>query len=290
MAAWPGIRHDTSYREELMGKSKKTKRHLSKVQQGTISQDGSEKHTIPKRAHREVSVAGHVMEKANIFKFVGLIAFFLIAGVTCYLLWPMVADIFEPGGVDRVISDVRQAGPLGVLILFALQFLQIVVAFIPGEVTQVAAGVLYGPWWGTLIILVGCLVSSGFIFFVVNKLGAPFVKSMVSEKHLLKFREFEQTGKLNIIVFVLFLIPGLPKDTFTYLVPLTDMRLKTFLILTTLGRVPGVFMSTYAASGFVQGRIWESVVLFAVGTVLAILGVVFRNKIMAVFNKFFSKK
>ncbi|MEG0147706.1 MAG: hypothetical protein RR666_04525, partial [Raoultibacter sp.] len=74
------------------------------------------------------------------------------------------------------------------------------------------------------------------------------------------------------------------------LVPLTDMRLKTFLLLTTIGRIPGVLMSTYAASGFVQGRIWESVALFAIGTVLAILGIVFRDKIMAVFNKYFSKQ
>ncbi|MEG0776877.1 MAG: TVP38/TMEM64 family protein [Raoultibacter sp.] len=273
-----------------MSESKKTKQNTPDPAQCDTPGDGSSRRRVSERVHAEVGVAGHVMEKADIFKFVGLLAFFLVAGLVCYLMWPMVADIFEPGGVDRVIADVRQAGPLGVLILFALQFLQIVVAFIPGEVTQVAAGVLYGPWWGALIILTGCILSSGFIFFVVNKLGAPFVKSMVSEKHLTKFRDFEKTGKLNIIVFILFLIPGLPKDTFTYLVPLTDMRLKTFLLLTTIGRIPGVLMSTYAASGFVQGRIWESVALFAIGTVLAILGIVFRDKIMAVFNKYFSKQ
>ncbi|MEG1253532.1 MAG: hypothetical protein RSD25_01265, partial [Raoultibacter sp.] len=102
---------------------------------------------------QQVKVAGHTMTKADIFKFAGLLVFFAIMAVTCYLLWPLMADIFEPGGVDRVIADVRGAGPLGVLILFALQFMQIVVAFIPGEVTQVAAGILYGPWWGTLLIL-----------------------------------------------------------------------------------------------------------------------------------------
>ncbi|MEG1750913.1 MAG: VTT domain-containing protein [Raoultibacter sp.] len=245
---------------------------------------------VDERLAAQVKIAGHSITKADIFKFIGLLVFFVIMAATCYLMWPMVADIFEPGGVDRVISDVRAAGPLGVLILLALQFLQIVVAFIPGEVTQVAAGILYGPWWGMLIILFGCLLSSGFIFLVVKKLGAPFVKSMVSEQHLAKFREFEDTGKLNIIVLVLFLIPGLPKDTFTYLVPLTDMRLRTFLTLTTLGRIPGVFMSTYAASGFVEGRIGESVVLFVAGTILVIICIIFRNKIMSVFGKFFPKK
>ncbi|MEG2368469.1 MAG: hypothetical protein RSB16_01415, partial [Raoultibacter sp.] len=118
---------------------------------------------VDERLAAQVKIAGHSITKADIFKFIGLLVFFVIMAATCYLMWPMVADIFEPGGVDRVIADVRAAGPLGVLILLALQFLQIVVAFIPGEVTQVAAGILYGPWWGMLIILFGCLLSSGFI-------------------------------------------------------------------------------------------------------------------------------
>ena len=63
---------------------------------------------------------------------------------------------------------------------------------------------------------------------------------MVPVQYLEKFRKFEKTGKLNIIVFILFLIPGLPKDVFTYLVPLTDMRMRTFLLLSNVGRIPGI--------------------------------------------------
>ena len=108
---------------------------------------------------------------------------------------------------------------------------------------------LYGPWVGAAVILVGCMISSAFIFVLVHKLGAPFVQSMVPTNYLEKFRRFEKTGKLNIIVFVLFLIPGLPKDVFTYLVPLTDMNMRTFLLLSNVGRIPGIIVSTYAADG-----------------------------------------
>lgn len=222
------------------------------------------------RAHEPRSVAGHEMPAANIFKFAGLIAFFVIMIAVCVAIWPMIHEIFEPGGVDRVTADIRNAGPWGFLILLAIQFLQIVVAFIPGEVVQVAAGMIYGPWVGALVIWLGCVVSSSFIFVLVHKLGAPFVQAMVPEKYMGKFREWETSDKFNIIVFILFLIPGLPKDVFTYVTPLTHMSMKSFVLISNFARIPGIVLSTYAAAGLVSGNIVESVVIFAVTAVVAV--------------------
>ena len=240
---------------------------------------------LHKKAEQEVEVRGRKMEKGDIFKFVGLIAFFAIMVLIVVLLWPYFHDLFEPGGLDRIINDVRDAGPVGFLILLGLQFLQIVVAFIPGEVVQIAAGLLYGPWLGAFVILLGCIISSAFIFALVHKLGAPFVQSMVPTQYLEKFRKFERTGKLNIIVFILFLIPGLQKDVFTYLVPLTDMRMRTFLLLSNVGRIPGIIVSTYAADGLAEGRFLESAIIFGVAAVIAVLGIVFRERIMKMLEK-----
>ena len=238
------------------------------------------KEELLEKAEEEVVVRGRRIEKGDIFKFAGLIAFFALMVLIFVLLWPYFHELFEPGGLDRIINDVRNAGPVGFLILLGLQFLQIVVAFIPGEVVQVAAGMLYGPWVGALFIFIGCVLSSAFIFALVHKLGAPFVQSMVPTQYLQKFRRFEQSGKLNITVFILFLIPGLPKDVFTYLVPLTDMRMRTFLLLSNIGRIPGIVVSTYAADGLVDGRFMQSIIIFAVAAVIAVLGLVFRERIM----------
>lgn len=229
-----------------------------------------------------VSILGHKVKKADIFKLLGLVAFFVLVLTIGWALWPSLSQIFEPNGVDRVIESIQSQGAVGVLMLLGLQFLQVVVAFIPGEVTQVAAGMLYGPWLGSLLILVGCVISSALIYQIVHFLGAPFVRDMVSKEHLEKFYEFEKSGKLTIIVFILFLIPGMPKDVFTYLVPLTNMRLRTFLIATTVGRIPGVLVSTYAAAGLAEGEITTSLIIFGVAAVIAILGIVFRDRIMKV--------
>ncbi|MCI8469541.1 MAG: TVP38/TMEM64 family protein [Eggerthellaceae bacterium] len=236
--------------------------------------------SLREKAHETTSVHGHKMPAADIFKLCGLAAFFVIMGVVLFLIWPYIHEIFEPGGLERVMADVHAAGPAGVLILLAIQFLQIVVAFIPGEVVQIAAGLIYGPWLGALIIFVGCVISSAFIFVLVRKLGAPFVQAMVPAKYQGKFDEFEESGKLNIVVFILFLIPGMPKDVFTYLVPLTTMRLRDFILLTNFARIPGIVVSTYAAAGLANGDYLESLMLFGVVAVIAVLAMVFYDRII----------
>ncbi len=242
------------------------------------------------KADEETQLHGKPVRRGDIFKILGLTAFVAIIALLGWLVWPYIHTLFEPGGIDEVINDVRNAGPLGFLILLALQFLQIVVAFIPGEATQMAAGMLYGPWLGSLIILLGSILSSAFVFVVVHRLGAPFVRDIVSDKWLGKFERFEQSGKLELTVFILFLIPAMPKDVFTYLVPLTSMRMRNFLLLSNIGRIPGILVSTYAASGLVDGNMWQSIIILAVVAVIAVVCVIFREQIIGAVEKLAKKK
>lgn len=223
---------------------------------------------------------GRKLRKSNLIRLAGLVAFFLIVIVVLILVWPIMGRIFSQGP-EELVKEVRSAGAMGVLVLLGMQFLQIIVAFIPGEVVQIAAGMMYGPWLGTLIILVGCVLSSFIIYQLVHRLGQPFVEDMVSTEHLEKFRQFEKSGKLITIVFILFLIPGMPKDAFTYIVSLTNIPVKTFLTVTTIARTPGVFMSAYAASGFMEGNITSSIIILVVLGLIALLAIIFRDKIFA---------
>ena len=240
---------------------------------------------IQERANEETEVRGKPVRRGDIFKIVGLVIFVAILALLSWLLWPYVHTLFEPGGIDTVINDVREAGPWGFLILLALQFLQIVVAFIPGEATQMAAGMLYGPWLGSLLIFIGCLLSSAFVFVVVHKLGAPFVRDMVSEKWMQKFDRFQESGKLELTVFILFLIPAMPKDVLTYLVPLTEMRMRSFMVLSNVARIPGILISTYAASGLVDGNVWQSIVILVVLCIVAVVCLIFREQLMSAVAK-----
>ena len=220
------------------------------------------------------------LTKADLFKLGGLVVFFLLVGVMCYFLLPKLAVLSEPNGAQRLIEEVRNAGVAGAAMLFALQFLQIVVAFIPGEVVQIAAGAMYGPWLGALIIIIGAVASSAFVYVVVHRLGAPFVRAMIPEKWMAKLEIFEQSEKLDVMVFILFLIPGMPKDTITYLVPLTNMGMRNFLVISNVGRIPGVLISTFCADGLMAGDYTQSIILFVIAVAIAVVAVWQHERIL----------
>ena len=224
------------------------------------------------------------MSTADVVKFVGLVAFLALATGLVVLLWPYIGVVFQKGGVQILVDQVQAAGILGILVFFSVQLLQVIVAFIPGEVVQVAAGMVYGTVGGFLVIVLGCIASSAIVFLLVHKLGAPFVQNMVSTKYLEKFRHFEKTGKLDWVVFILFLIPGMPKDVFTYLVPLTDMPMGRFLLLSTLGRIPAMFVSCFAASSIVKGDYWTAGIIFGLAAIIAVAGILLKDKIFAFFG------
>ena len=234
---------------------------------------------------KEITLFGKKIKQSDLIKLVGLVVFIVLITAIVVAIWPTLSIVFEPGGVETLIELITSQGPLGVLILLGMQLLQIIVAFIPGEVVQIAAGMMYGPLWGSVVILVGCVLSSMVVYELVHKLGAPFVRSMVGEKQLLKFRQFELSGKFGVTVFILFLIPGFPKDVLTYIVPLSDMNLRTFLLLSTIGRTPGVIISTYAAAGLADGNIVTSVIIFVVAALIAIIVLLLRNRIIDAISR-----
>ena len=83
------------------------------------------------------------LDRATVFKFAGLVAFVALMVVIMVVAWPYITDVFSEGGVERLVARVQNAGAAGVFMLLGMQFLQIVVAFIPGEVVQLAAGLMY---------------------------------------------------------------------------------------------------------------------------------------------------
>lgn len=234
---------------------------------------------------KEITLFGKKIKQSDLIKLVGLVVFIVLITAIVVAIWPTLSIVFEPGGVETLIELITSQGPLGVLILLGMQLLQIIVAFIPGEVVQISAGMMYGPLWGSVVILVGCVLSSMAVYELVHKLGAPFVRSMVGEKQLLKFRQFELSGKFGVTVFILFLIPGFPKDVLTYIVPLSDMNLRTFLLLSTISRTPGVIISTYAAAGLADGNIVTSVIIFVVAALIAIIVLLLRNRIIDAISR-----
>ena len=115
---------------------------------------------------------------------------------------------------------------------------------------------------------------------------APGLKNAAVVMITAELPPFAKPGqKLDITVFILYLIPGMPKDIFTFFVPLTEMRFRRFLVLSLVGRTPALICSTFGGAAFVQGNYLQMILLFAICGGLALLGIVFQDRIFAFVNK-----
>ena len=230
----------------------------------------------------DLSKASHT-EKIKFVLFIVVFIGLIALGIA---LMPYFIDLINEESRAATAQELRDEGFMGVLTVLVLQILQVVVAFIPGEVVQIMAGVIYGGIWGAVICLTGVAIASAAVFGLVRRLGMPFVRSMVPEQQMERFSKFfRESKKLDITVFILYLIPGLPKDIFTFFVPLTEMRFRRFLVLSLVGRTPALICSTFGGAAFVQGNYLQMVLLFAICGGLALLGIVFQDRIFAFVNK-----
>ena len=129
--------------------------------------------------------------------------------------WEHIWNFFT----DRELLEttVSKYGLFSSLIMIGLQALQIVVAFIPGEITQIAAGYLFGTVQGSVISFVGLFIGAAITFYIARILGHDFVKKVIKKEQYEKFSNLLNSSKGEGILFILLLIPGLPKDFLFYL-------------------------------------------------------------------------
>lgn len=207
-----------------------------------------------------------------------LVAVMIFVTIICIPIVKMLSTEEGRAGLERLVDSNFL---LGVCVYMFLQVLQVLVALIPGGVIQILGGVLFGNFWGTVLCSLGILAGSAIVFIMVRRFGMPVVEAFIDRKGIKKFEFLNDTKKLEITVFILFLIPGMPKDVLTYLAPLTKIKPSSFLALSMLGRFPAILLSIVFGANLSEGNILAAVVIFAVVAVVGIIGILYNGKIVA---------
>jgi uncharacterized membrane protein YdjX (TVP38/TMEM64 family) len=224
-------------------------------------------------------------KKISITKILSLLGFpLLFVGIILVIIFnfKQIFDFFnDSGNLKEFISS---KGVFGPLIFIGLQILQVVVFIIPGEVTQIAGGYIFGPLLGTVFSVIGIVAGSAINFYLGRLLGVPFVKALFKKEQFDKVESLITSSKSRMIttltLFGIFLIPAFPKDIITYIAGLTPIRFPLFLIVSGLGRLPGILVSGIIGDA-ASNKDWVLVVIVSVaGVLLFVLGFVFREKIM----------
>lgn len=195
--------------------------------------------------------------------------------------------------VTHLISDsekfgkyLQSFGAWGDVIFILAQVLQVVVAPIPGELMQVAGGFIYGTVWGTVYSVGGILLGSIVVFGFSRWFGYPLLKLVVPENALRKFSFIINHPKTELVILVLFLVPGSPKDVLTYMAGLTPVKPLRFLLAAMVARFPGILLASYIGA-HVETREYHAVIiasLLALG--LFVSGVLLQDRITRFLQRF----
>jgi uncharacterized membrane protein YdjX (TVP38/TMEM64 family) len=162
-------------------------------------------------------------------------------------------------------------GALAPLVFVVLQAAQVVLAPIPGQVVALVAGYLFGPVYGTIYSLTGVLIGSAVAFSLAKRYGRSFVERVIDDDVIGRFDAFvERVGAPGLFAFVI--IPGLPDDAICFLSGLTTWRLRTFLAVIAVGRLPAYVITVYAGGEFASGRFIQGILLVVAIITLSAVG------------------
>jgi len=190
-----------------------------------------------------------------------------------FLAWLICSKLNLTAASGTEFRDYIQGfGSFGILIAVGIQILQVIIAFIPGEVIEIGIGYVYGWFWGSILCLVGVSIGSVLIFLLVKRFGIKFIEIFVPYDKINEMRFINSEDKLKRMTFILYFIPGTPKDLLTFFFGLTRMTLNEFLTITLFARIPSLVSSTLGGSFIGEGNYIWAVIIFVLTAIISLIG------------------
>lgn len=175
------------------------------------------------------------------------------------------------------------------LAFIILQIAQVIAAPIPGEVSGFIGGYLYGPLWGTIYSTIGLTLGSWLAFVLARFFGEPLLEKVVKKEVFEKFDHFMEHRGL-LVSFLLFLIPGFPKDYLCYIMGVSRIPTMTFIIISTVGRFFGTMMLSISGNIAAKEQYLLLVLVVVAAVIVSLLAWRYHDKILEVLKNNSSKK
>lgn len=225
------------------------------------------------------------MKKINKAKMLKIIALILIVAIliiaTIYMM-PIIKEINTVEGQAQFKEKITQSGITGVLILFGLELAQVVLAILPGEPIEILAGICFGPIWGTIFLMVSVFIITCIIYFLVKKYGRSFIYEFFPKEKVSKLENsklFKDEKKIELVMMILFLIPGTPKDLLVYIGGLLPIKSSRFILISTLLRFPSIVSSTIAGDNIIEGQWKIAILAYAITFLITFIVIFIVNKL-----------
>ncbi len=223
-------------------------------------------------------------EKSKKAVLIAAIALSILAlGLVTFLVGrPLVRFASQPEAFRQWVNG---KGVFGRIAFILMVIVQTVIALIPGEPFEIAAGYAFGAVEGTALCFIASALGSALVILLVRKVGIWLVRQFFSEEKLRSLKFIQTDKKREFLYLLIFMIPGTPKDLLCYFAGLTESKLPVLLIITSFGRIPSIITSTMGGDALGDKNYIYAVIVFAITLVISGVGLLVYNEICKKHNK-----
>ena len=208
---------------------------------------------------RNITISKRLIAFGKLFL---LFAILIVVPLVLYLLYK--DTLFNKDYLSNISNRLDDFKGFAFIPLILLQIIQIIICIIPGQPIQFASSYLYGVLGGFLISLVGAFIGTVITYYLDALhviFGEEKVKSYVRKLN---------SRRAYVIIFLLYLIPGLPKDFTSYIAGISNIKLRPFIFLSILGRSPGVLESLLFGT-FLAHRNYFGIAMLIIASIIILL-------------------
>lgn len=223
------------------------------------------------------------LKRRRLFSLISIAVLVAVFVTVTVALWePLISTFQHP---RKFRSWVNAHGLLGKMAFVGIDMLQVIFAVIPGEPIELGGGYAFGAVEGLFLCLIGDAVGTAVIFLFTKRLGAKLVESVIGREKIQSLSFIKNSQRLNLLVFLLFFIPGTPKDVFTYFIGITPMKLRTFLALASIGRIPSILTSTITGDALGMQDYKTAILVYSITGAISIAGIFIYRRIFRRIQK-----
>ena len=213
-----------------------------------------------------------------ILKLILLVA--VIAGIPAFLYLRYGSGIFSKDTAYNVLEYLRQNSRIAFLLIIGIQVIQVVVCVLPGQPIQFAASYMFGVGRGYLLSVIGAVIGTTISFYLAKSLGSEAMHLFFGEEKIRDYQRRLNSGRGLLLTFLIYLIPGVPKDLVSYAAGISEMRFKPFLMAATIGRSPAMLGSLLAGHFFGKENYTAIIILTVVIALIMLICFVKRDKLI----------
>ncbi|MCR4301163.1 MAG: TVP38/TMEM64 family protein [Sulfuricaulis sp.] len=206
-----------------------------------------------------------------------------VMGALFYVLYATgIIDLLT--SKNRLLQFIKENRTHAATLFIGLQIVQVVAAPLPGEITGFVGGILFGPLWGVVYSTIGLTIGSWLAFMLARWLGRPIVERLVSREIIERY-DYVMKHKGLLLAFLMFLIPGFPKDILCYVLGLGHMQQRDFLIVSATGRLLGTVLLTMGGTFFRDEHYTALFTVVGVSLLIILLAMIYRDRVECLLRR-----